>query len=168
MDSYVRLCEELFSAARGEFKHLEHFYFHNCPYQSLWQDNQRRHAERIPTLQVLRKYSADYRVIFVGDASMSPYEITHAGGALEEWNEESGATWLGRLSRAFPRLAWLNPELRQRWHYTASIRIVQDLIGGRMFPLTLEGLDRAIAELRHRGAGGSTGQPTPEPFATLT
>ncbi len=133
MDGYVRLCEQLFSAARGEFKHLEHFYFHNCPYQSLWRDNRRRHAERIPTLQVLRTYSADYRVIFVGDASMSPYEITHAGGALEEWNEESGATWLGRLGRAFPRRVWLNPEPRARWQYTASIRIVQGLLEAGCF-----------------------------------
>lgn len=150
MDGYVRLCEELFSAARSEFKHLIHFYFHNCPYQGLWQDNRRRHAERIETLQVLRTYAADYRVIFVGDASMSPYEITHAGAALEEWNEESGAVWLDRIHRAYPYLVWLNPEPEERWHYTASIRIVRDLIGGRMYPLSMAGLDRAIAALRHR------------------
>jgi len=148
MDDHVRLCEQLFSAARSEFKHLEHFYFHNCPYQSLWKDNRRRHAERIATEQVLRTYSADYRAIFVGDASMSPYEISQPGAAIEEWNQESGARWLERLGRAYPRLVWLNPEPRERWQYSASIRIVRQLVGGRMFPLTIDGLDRAIAALK--------------------
>ena len=150
MDGHVRLCEELFSAARSEFKHLEHFYFHNCPYQSLWKDNRRRHAERIATEQVLRTYAADYRAIFVGDASMSPYEITHAGAGIEEWNDEPGGRWLERLARAYPRLVWLNPEPMQRWQHIASIRLVRELIGERMFPLTLEGLDRAIASLKRR------------------
>jgi hypothetical protein len=159
MDSYVRVCDELFSAARSEFKHLVHFYFHNCPYQSLWKDNLRRHTERIDTLQVLRTYSAGYRVIFVGDASMSPYEITYAGGGIEEWNEESGTVWLGRIVRAFPHLVWLNPEPAGRWQYTASLRIVRDLIGNRMFPLTLDGLDRAVTALKRRD--GIT--PAPEP-----
>jgi hypothetical protein len=155
----VRVCDELFSAARSEFKHLVHFYFHNCPYQSLWKDNLRRHTERIDTLQVLRTYSAGYRVIFVGDASMSPYEITYAGGGIEEWNEESGTVWLGRIVRAFPHLVWLNPEPAGRWQYTASLRIVRDLIGNRMFPLTLDGLDRAVTALKRRD--GIT--PAPEP-----
>jgi uncharacterized protein with von Willebrand factor type A (vWA) domain len=148
MDGHVSLCEQLFSAARSEFKHLEHFYFHNCPYQSLWKDNRRRHAERIATDQVLRTYSADYRAIFVGDASMSPYEITQPGAGIEEWNQESGARWMERFGRAFPRLVWLNPEPRERWQYSASIRIVRQLVGGRMFPLTIDGLDRAIASLK--------------------
>jgi uncharacterized protein len=148
MDGHVRLCEQLFSAARSEFKHLEHYYFHNCPYQSLWKDNRRRHSERIATEQVLRTYSADYRAIFVGDASMSPYEVTQPGAGIEEWNQESGARWLERLGRAYPRLVWLNPEPRERWQYSASIRIVRQLVGGRMFPLTIEGLDRAIASLK--------------------
>jgi uncharacterized protein len=152
MEGHVRLCEELFSAARSEFKHLEHFYFHNCPYQSLWRDNRRRHAERIATQQVLRTYGPEYRAIFVGDASMSPYELTHAGASIEEWNEQSGASWLQRLSQAFPYLAWLNPEPAERWRHTASIRMVRELVDGRMFALTLAGLDQAIASLRRREA----------------
>ena len=156
MDGHVRLCEELFSAARSEFKHLEHFYFHNCPYQSLWKDNRRRHAERIPTAQVIRTYASDYRAVFVGDASMSPYEITHAGAGIEEWNDEPGARWLSRLSRAYPRLAWLNPEPERDWPHVASIGLVRELIGERMFPLTLEGLDRAIAQLKRRSVAVAT------------
>ena len=154
MDEHVRLCEEVFSAARSEFKHLEHFYFHNCPYQSLWKDNRRRHAERIATHQVLRSYGPDYRTIFVGDASMSPYEITHAGASIEEWNDEAGALWLQRLSRAFPRLVWLNPEPSERWEQSASIRIVRELVGGRMFPLTIAGLEQAITSLKRRELRG--------------
>jgi uncharacterized protein len=154
MDEHVRLCEEVFSAARSEFKHLEHFYFHNCPYQSLWKDNRRRYAERIATHQVLRSYGPDYRTIFVGDASMSPYEITHAGASIEEWNDEAGALWLQRLSRAFPRLVWLNPEPSERWEQSASIRIVRELVGGRMFPLTIAGLEQAITSLKRRELRG--------------
>jgi uncharacterized protein len=161
MDDHVRVCEELFSAARSEFKHLEHFYFHNCPYQSLWKDNRRRHAERLSTLQVMRTYAADYRAIFVGDASMSPYELTYAGGALEEWNDEAGAVWLTRLARAYPRLAWLNPDPEAHWQYSASVRLIRELVGERMFPLTLEGLDRAIASLRHPQPGPILQAPTP-------
>ena len=154
MDEHVRLCEEVFSAARSEFKHLEHFYFHNCPYQSLWKDNRRRHAERIATHQVLRSYGPDYRTIFVGDASMSPYEITHAGASIEEWNDEAGALWLQRLSRAFPRLVWLNPGPSERWEQSVSIRIVRELVGGRMFPLTIAGLEQAITSLKRRELRG--------------
>ena len=152
MDEHVRLCEEMFSAARSEFKHLEHFYFHNCPYQTLWKDNRSPQAQRIATHEVLRTYGADYRAILVGDASMSPYEITHAGAGIDQWNDEAGALWLQRLSRAFPHLVWLNPEPSERWQYTASIRIVRELVGGRMFPLTIAGLDQAIASLKRRDA----------------
>jgi len=150
MEEHIRLCEQLFSAARSEFKHLEYFYFHNCPYQILWKDNRRRHAERIDTQQVLRTYGPDFRAIFVGDAAMSPYEITHAGGGIEQWNDEAGALWLQRLNRAFPHLVWLNPEPRERWPHTVSIGMVRDLVGGRMFALTIAGLDEAIAALKRR------------------
>ena len=148
MDDHIRVCEELFSAARSEFRHLEHFYFHNFPYEKLWKDNRRRHSVVTDTLTVLRTYSRDYRAIFVGDATMSPYEITQPGGSVEGWNAESGAVWMQRLVAAFPRLVWLNPEPRERWEYTPSVRMARDLIGARMFSLTLEGLDAAIRELR--------------------
>jgi uncharacterized protein len=158
MDDHVRLCEELFSAARSEFKHLEHFYFHNFLYENLWRDNGRLLATLIPTERVLRTYGHDYRVILVGDATMSPYEIVQPGGSIEHWNAESGAVWMQRLCASFPRLVWLNPEDPARWEHTTSVRITRELVGGRMFPLSLAGLDRAISELRHplssvRGAG---------------
>jgi uncharacterized protein len=148
MDDHVRVCEELFSAARGEFKHLEHFYFHNFVYESVWKDNRRRHGERTPLPQVLHTYGPDYRLVFVGDATMSPYEILQPGGSIEHWNEEPGAAWMKRLLASFPRNAWLNPEPQDRWEYTPSIRITRELVEGRMFPLTLEGLDRATRSLR--------------------
>jgi uncharacterized protein with von Willebrand factor type A (vWA) domain len=148
MDVHVQTCDELFSAARGEFRHLEHFYFHNFPYERLWKDNRRRYSQATPTPAVLRTYSRDYRAIFVGDATMSPYEITLEGGSVEHWNEESGAAWMRRIVAAFPRLVWLNPESRDRWDYTPSVRLTRELIGDRMFPLTLAGLDAAIRELR--------------------
>jgi uncharacterized protein len=148
MDDHVRVCEELFSAARGEFKHLEHFYFHNFVYESVWKDNHRRHAERIPTREVLRTYGPDYKLVFVGDASMSPYEILQPGGSVEHWNEESGKAWMQRLTAAFPRHAWINPEPVDRWGWTPSVRITRDLVEDRMFPLTLEGLDRAMRSLQ--------------------
>jgi uncharacterized protein len=148
MDDHIRICEELFSAARGEFRHLEHFYFHNFPYDKLWKDNRRRHSVTTDTHTVLRTYGKDYRAIFVGDATMSPYEITQPGGSVEQWNAESGALWMQRIVAAFPRLVWLNPEQRERWGYTPSVCITRELIGERMFPLTLEGLDGAIRELR--------------------
>ncbi|MFN8772181.1 MAG: vWA domain-containing protein, partial [bacterium] len=144
MDDYIRVVEELFSAARGEFKHLEYFYFHNFIYESVWKDSRRRHAERTPMLEILRTYPPDYRVIFVGDASMSPYEIMQPGGSIEHWNDESGAVWMQRITQRFQRHAWLNPEPEDRWDYTASIGIVRQLLGDRMFPLTLDGLDRSI------------------------
>jgi uncharacterized protein with von Willebrand factor type A (vWA) domain len=148
MESHVRICEELFSAARSEFKHLEYYYFHNFVYESVWQDSRRRHAERTPLLEILRKYPPDYRVIFVGDASMSPYEILQPGGSIEHWNEEAGAVWMQRLTQRFQRHAWLNPEPAERWDYTQSIGITRQLLGERMFPLTLHGLDDAIKALK--------------------
>lgn len=156
MDDHVLICEELFSAARSEFKHLEHFYFHNVPYENLWKNNRRRYSELTSTLQVLRTYGRDYTAIFVGDATMSPYEITHPGGSVEHHNPESGSVWMKRFTDAFPRLVWLNPEPEERWNYTPSIRVARSLVGGRMFPLTLEGLDGAIGELRRRSPDART------------
>jgi uncharacterized protein with von Willebrand factor type A (vWA) domain len=148
MDEHVRICEELFSAARGEFKHLEHYYFHNFVYESVWRDNRRRHGERTPLPQVMRTYGRDYRLVIVGDATMSPYEILQPGGSIEHWNEEPGAAWMKRLLASFPRHAWLNPEPQDRWEYTPSIRITRELFEDRMFPLTLAGLDRAMRSLQ--------------------
>jgi uncharacterized protein with von Willebrand factor type A (vWA) domain len=148
MDDHVRICEELFSAARSEFKHLVHFYFHNFLYERVWQDNRRRAVGVTTTTQVLRTYTQDYRVILVGDATMGPYEILQPGGSVDHWNEEAGSVWMQRLCARFPRLVWLNPEPPERWDYTSSVRITRELIGDRMFPVTLDGLDRAIGELR--------------------
>jgi uncharacterized protein with von Willebrand factor type A (vWA) domain len=153
MDPHVKVCEELFSACKTEFKHLEYFYFHNFIYESVWKDNLRRNNERIPLFDVLHKYTPDYKVIFVGDGSMSPYEIVQPGGSIEHWNEEAGAVWMKRLSNVFPRLVWLNPDNEQRWEYSPSVKIVQELIGAdRMFPMTLEGLDQAMRRLGHAGS----------------
>jgi uncharacterized protein with von Willebrand factor type A (vWA) domain len=159
MDDHVRICEELFSAARGEFRHLEHFYFHNFLYEHLWRDNARRQQSLVPTTQVLRTYGRDYRVIVVGDATMSPYEITQPGASVEHWNAEAGALWMQRLCAQFPRLVWLNPEDPRRWEYAPSVRITRALVGGRMFALTIAGLDQAIAALRAplNGAGALPG-----------
>ena len=148
MDDHVRRCEELFSAARGEFRHLEHFYFHNCLYESVWRDNRRRHAQRIPTIDVLRTYGPDHKVIFVGDATMSPYEIVYPGGSVEHWNEEPGAVWMGRALARYAHAIWLNPEPARRWETTPSIDILRKLMDGRMFPLTVEGIDRGVRALR--------------------
>jgi len=148
MESHVRVCEELFSAARSEFKHLEYYYFHNFLYESVWRDGRHRNAVRTPTLEILRTYPPDYRVIFVGDASMSPYEIMQPGGSIEHWNDEAGAVWMQRLTTRYPKHVWLNPEPENRWDYTASIGITRKLLDERMYPLTLEGLDRAIRALR--------------------
>ncbi|MGH8194052.1 MAG: vWA domain-containing protein [Woeseiaceae bacterium] len=147
MDDHVRICEELFSAARSEFKHLEYFYFHNFIYESLWKDNRRRHAERVATSSVTHKYGADYKLVFVGDATMSPYEIVYAGGSVEHWNEEPGAVWIKRLLNTYPKAIWLNPEPQQRWDYTPSIKLTRDLMDDRMFPLTVSGLDAGIKRL---------------------
>ncbi len=147
MDDHVRISSELFSAARSEFKHLEHFYFHNCPYERLWKSNRRRRDEEIPTAEVLRTYGRDYKLVFVGDASMSPYEIIHAGGSVEHWNEEPGRVWLERLTGHFRRSAWLNPVPQDHWGHARSIGLVSDLMEGRMFPLTIRGLDDMAREL---------------------
>lgn len=147
MEGYVRICEELFSAARVEFKHLEYFYFHNFLYESVWRDNRRRNSERTPTFQVLHKYPHDYKLIFVGDASMSPYEIGYPGGSVEHHNDEPGALWLQRMLNVYPKAAWLNPTPEDRWDYYESIGMVRTLMGGRMYPLTLEGLARAMRAL---------------------
>ena len=147
MDDHVRLCEELFSAARSEFKHLEYFYFHNCVYESVWRDNRRRHAARTPTMEVLRTYGRDYKLIFVGDATMSPYEITYPGGSVEHWNEEPGSLWMQRLLDNYGSAVWLNPEPEQRWDYTPSTGLLRDLMERRMFPLTISGLERGMKEL---------------------
>jgi len=147
MDDHVRVCEEMFSAARSEFKHLEYFYFHNFIYESLWKDNRRRHAERIPTMEIIHKYGHDYKLVFVGDATMSPYEIVYAGGSVEHWNEEPGAVWIERLLKAFPKAIWLNPEPRPRWDYTPSVKLTRELMDDRMYPLTVAGLDQGIKRL---------------------
>jgi uncharacterized protein with von Willebrand factor type A (vWA) domain len=147
MDGHIKVCEELFSAARAEFKNMEFFYFHNCLYEGVWKDNHRRHAEKIPTWDVLHRYAGDYKVIFVGDASMSPYELTYPGGSVEHWNEEAGAVWLGRVAEIYPHMVWLNPTPERLWSYTQSIAMVRQLMGERMYPLTLEGLDGAMREL---------------------
>jgi len=150
MDDHIKLCEEVFSAARSEFKHLEHFYFHNFVYDRLWRDNTRRHQLPMPTLELLHKYPADYKLIFVGDASMSPYEILQPGGSIEGWNEEAGQVWIKRMLDVYSRAVWLNPIEQTHWDYTPSITITQELMLGRMFPLTLQGLARAIDSLKGR------------------
>jgi uncharacterized protein with von Willebrand factor type A (vWA) domain len=147
MDWHVKAAEELFSAARSEFKHLEYFYFHNCLYEFVWKDNRRRWTERTPTWDVLHTYPADYKVVFVGDAAMSPYEVTQAGGAVEHMNPEPGATWLTRVTSIFEHAVWLNPVSEPHWDWTQSTLMIRQLMGGRMYPLTLGGLDRAIKEL---------------------
>jgi uncharacterized protein len=147
MDGHVRICEELFSAARAEFKHLEFFYFHNCPYEALWRDAWRRHVEKTPTMQVMHTYDSGYKLIFVGDASMSPYELVQPGGSVEHWNEEAGEAWLRRLTATYAKSVWLNPVPERYWEGTPSIQLVRELMEGRMFPLTLDGLDRAMRRL---------------------
>jgi len=148
MDPHVQVCEELFSAAKSEFRHLEHFYFHNCVYDHVWRDNRRRRNERIATFDVLHKYGPDWRLVFVGDAAMSPYELVQPGGSVEYMNDEPGIAWLKRLIDAYRHAIWLNPEAERSWSYTRSTQIVLELLGPRMFPLTLEGLNRGIALLR--------------------
>ena len=149
MDYHVSACEELFSAAKSEFKRLEYFYFHNFIYEKVWKNNLRRHTETWSTAELIRSYSGDYRVFFVGDAAMSPYEIASPGGSVEHWNEEAGALWMQRMARHFPRLVWLNPESRDYWDRTPSNRLTRQLIGERMFPLSVSGLEEAINCLKH-------------------
>lgn len=148
MDPFIEQCEELFSAARTEFKRLDSFYFHNCLYEAVWKDNRRRRTETIPTWDLLHKHPADTKIIFVGDASMSPYEISVPGGSVEHWNEEAGATWLRRVVEIYDDVIWLNPTPQKYWSYTASISMITEIIGnGRMFPLTLDGIEAAMREL---------------------
>jgi uncharacterized protein with von Willebrand factor type A (vWA) domain len=150
MDPHIKLCEELFSAATSEFKNLEFFYFHNCPYEAVWKDNRRRFNERTPTWDILHKYGHDYKLVFVGDASMSPYEITHPGGSIEHFNDEAGAVWLQRMATTYPAAVWLNPVAEQYWSYTGSVQLVRELMQDRMYPLTLAGLDDAMRTLTRR------------------
>jgi uncharacterized protein with von Willebrand factor type A (vWA) domain len=147
MDDHVKTCEELFSAARSEFKHLEHYYFHNFTYEALWRDNRRRYNEHMGTVEVMRTYGTDYKLILVGDATMSPYEITQPGGSVEHWNAEAGSVWLQRLLKHYPKFAWINPQPQSRWRHTSSIEMTRELLEGRMYPLTLAGLDDAIGAL---------------------
>lgn len=147
MDDHIEMLEELFTACRTEFKHLEHFYFHNCLYESVWKDNNRRFNERIPTMELLHKYGTDYKVIFVGDAAMSPYEVAVAGGSVEHMNQEAGQVWLKRVLDNWNKTVWLNPTPEKYWGYTHSIGMIHKLVNGKMFPLTLEGLDAAMKEL---------------------
>jgi uncharacterized protein with von Willebrand factor type A (vWA) domain len=149
MDDHIELCEQLFSAARWEFKHLEFFYFHNCLYESVWKDNKRRRRERTPTLELLHKYNSDYRVIIVGDAAMSPYEIYYKGGSVEHYNDEAGMTWLQRLHDHFKNLVWINPLPEYEWDYYESVQILRNYTRNRMFPMTVDGLTQAMHCLRN-------------------
>lgn len=150
MDAHIKECEELFSAVHTEFKHLEYFYFHNCVYEGVWRDNARRHKEAISVWDVIHKYGSDYKLIFVGDATMGPYEITYPGGSVEHWNEETGAVWMQRLLNHFNHAIWLNPQMEQYWNYYASIKIIHELMEEKMFPLTLQGIGSGIKALTKR------------------
>ncbi len=147
MDDHVRTSQELFAAVRTEFKHLEYFYFHNCVYERVWRENRRREETSLSTWELMRRFGSDYRLIFVGDATMSPYEIIQPGGSVEHWNAEAGRVWIERLTGHFRRSAWLNPAREDYWGYTQSITLLRDLMGHRMFPLTLRGLDEMTREL---------------------
>jgi len=147
MDDHIKLCEEMFSAAKTEFKHMEYFYFHNCLYDYVWKDNRRRHSERTPTVDIMHKYGHDYKLIFVGDATMSPYEILQPGGSIEYSNDEAGAVWLRRMLDSYPKAIWLNPEPEQLWPYRQSISVIREIMEARMYPITIEGLERAMRYL---------------------
>ena len=147
MDEYIHTCEELFSAAHTEFKHLEFFYFHNCVYESLWKDNSRRRSDTVDLEEIIRTFASDYKVLFVGDATMGPYEITAAGGSVEHWNKKPGIDYMQRILGHFNKVAWLNPQPENQWDYYHSISVIKDLVGDRMFPLTVDGIGRAIKEV---------------------
>jgi hypothetical protein len=150
MDPHVKICEELFSAAHSEFKNLEFFYFHNCVYEGVWKDNRRRFAERTSTHDLMHKFGHEYKLLFVGDAQMSPYEITHSGGSVEHMNPEAGAVWLNRLTTVYPSAAWLNPTGRDRWATSQSTGLIRQIMGDRMFPMTLGGLEDAMRSLSRK------------------
>lgn len=152
MDPYVELCEQLFSAAKSELKHLEFFYFHNCVYESIWKDNNMRYSDRIPTFEILHKFNQDYRVIFVGDATMSPYELTAQGGSVEHYNDETGIAWLQRFVTKFPNTVWLNPSNEYYWDGTPTVKIIKEVFKDRMFPMTLDGLAKAMKTLKGKKA----------------
>ena len=147
MDPYIEACEELFSASKSEFKDLEHFYFHNCPYEILWKNNPRSSEDIVSTWDIIRKYGSDYRVLYVGDASMSPYEVAYAGGSIEHWNEESGAAWLNRITSHFDSVAWLNPESKKIWNSSASNKMIREIFDERMYELNLSGIEAAMKRL---------------------
>jgi uncharacterized protein with von Willebrand factor type A (vWA) domain len=147
MDPHVRVCEEMFSAARTEFKHMETFYFHNCLYESVWKNNIRRTNEQTETWELLHKFGSDYKVIFVGDAMMAPYEVTHPGGSVEHWNDEAGAVWLKRLKEKFDKVVWINPAPEAHWGSGGSLGIIREIMEDKMYPLTIEGLEKAMKEL---------------------
>jgi len=147
MDAHVRICEELFSATRTEFKHLESYYFHNFIYESVWKDNRRRMNERIPTWQLPNKYARDYKVVFVGDATLERYEITHAGGSVEHWNDEPGALWMSRFMDSYDKLVWINPTPRETWDYSTSVAMTRELVDDQMYPLTISGLEGGMGYL---------------------
>ena len=147
MDPHIKICEELFSAAKTEFKNLEYFYFHNFIYETVWKDNRRRQNERIYTEDIIHKYSADYKIIFVGDATMAPYEITNHGGRIEHWNEEAGALWMKRMVGIYDKLVWLNPVPEEHWEYSASVELTRSLVEDNMFPLTIRGLEESMSYL---------------------
>jgi len=147
MDAHVKVCEELFSASRTEFKHMESYYFHNFIYESVWKDNRRRMNERIPTWEILNKYAHDYKVVFVGDATMAPYEITHSGGSVEHWNEEPGVVWMQRFTNVYDKVVWINPTPQETWEYSSSVGMTQDLVEGQMYPLTIRGLEESMNHL---------------------
>ncbi len=150
MDDHILLCSQLFSAAKYEFKNLEFFYFHNCLYEYVWKDNIRRYNDRTPTFEVLHKYNKDYKVIVVGDAYMSPYEVLYEGGSIEHYNKEPGLTWLNRLRKQYPHIVWLNPNSQQYWHFSDSTKIIRQAFGNRMFPMTIEGLSLAMKALKDK------------------
>lgn len=147
MDAHVKVCEALFSAARTEFKHMENFYFHNFIYESVWKDSKRRRAEQISTFEILHKYPSDYKVVFVGDATMAPYEITHVGGSVEHWNEETGSSWVERFRDVYQKLIWINPTPPEAWEYSSSVDLTQRLVDGKMYPLTIGGIEAGMQYL---------------------
>ena len=147
MDPFVKVCEELFSAAKSEFKNLEYYYFHNCVYESVWKDNYRRNENRINTQNILNKFGKNHKVIFVGDASMAPYELTNPGGSIEHWNKESGESWINKVKGHFYKTVWLNPVHEDHWDYTSTIKMINNLMDQKMFPLTISGISNAVSFL---------------------